>query len=107
MLRESIQQDVVVVGDLVLLEVLQGARDDLHAARLERELRYFPVLPMMSETVATEAARLYRILRADGITIRKTVDLVIATFCLLNDHALLQDDRDFMPIAERFGLRLA
>lgn len=62
---------------------------------------------MMSEAVATEAARLYRLLRADGITIRKTVDLVIATFCLLNEHELLQDDRDFQPFADRFGLRLA
>lgn len=106
MLRHSIQQDAVLVGDLVLLELLQGARDDAHAALLYGELAFFPIVPMMSELVSVKAASIYRSLRADGVTIRKTVDLVIATFCLVNDHELLQDDRDFQPVADRFGLRL-
>ena len=62
---------------------------------------------MVRRQVAVEAARIYRALRADGMSIRKTVDLIIATFCLLGDHHLLHSDRDFTPFAERFGLRLA
>ncbi|GGE08883.1 ribonuclease VapC [Aureimonas endophytica] len=103
--RSSNKMDLIV-SDLVLLEVLRGARDDAHAARLERELRRFPVVETMSERVAVEAARIYRALRAEGVTIRKTVDLAIATFCILNGHALLQSDRDFPPIAARFPLQL-
>ncbi|MBC8130655.1 MAG: PIN domain nuclease [Rhizobiaceae bacterium] len=105
-LRSLDRPSEVLTGDLVLLEVLQGARDDRHSKQLETVLRAFPVVPMMSEPVAVEAARIYRVLRGDGFTIRKTVDLIIATFCILNGHALVQDDRDFRPIAERFDLRL-
>ena len=61
----------------------------------------------MSAAIAREGARIYRTLRADGTAIRKTVDLIIATFCLMGDHHLLHIDRDFTPHAERFGLRLA
>ena len=106
-LQRAFRADEVLVGDLVLLEVLRGARHDRDAQRLERTLRQFAVVPMMSEAIAQEGARIYRTLRADGITIGKTVDLIIATFCLMGDHHLLHSDRDFTPIAERFGLRLA
>lgn len=98
--------DQVLIGDLILLEVLQGARDDAHAARIERALRAFAIAPMLDPTIAVQAARNYRLLRARGITIRKTIDMIIGTFCLLGGHALLHDDRDFDPMAEHLGLRI-
>jgi predicted nucleic acid-binding protein len=95
--------DQVLIGDLILLEVLQGARDD---ARIERALRAFAIAPMLDPAIAIQAARNYRFLRARGITIRKTIDMIIGTFCLLGGHALLHDDRDFDPMAEHLGLRI-
>lgn len=101
------EDDQLLVGDLILLEVLQGARDDAHAARIERNLRRYPVAPMLNERLAVRAAGNYRHLRARGITIRKTVDMIIATFCIEGGHCLLHNDRDFDPMVQHLGLRLA
>ena len=106
-LQQRLRADEILVGDLVLLEVLRGARDDRDVQRLDKILRRFAIVPMMDEDIAREGARLYRVLRGDGITIRKTVDLIIATFCLVGGHYLLHGDRDFMPFVKRFGLKLA
>jgi predicted nucleic acid-binding protein len=97
----------IVVGDLVLLEVLRGARDDRHAARLERSLCRFVVEPMVSDAIAVAAAGHARLLREQGITIRKTIDLLIASFCIERGYALLHQDRDFGMIAQHLDLQLA
>ncbi len=97
----------IVVGDLVLLEVLRGARDERHADRLERSLRRFKVERMVDETIAVAAARHSRLLRSRGVTIRKTIDLVIAAFCIERDYELLHQDRDFDMIARHTALRIA
>ncbi len=97
----------VIIGDIVLLEVLQGSRDDAHAARLERDLRNFPILSMLSAGLASLAARNYRELRNRGITIRKTPNLIIGTFCIAHGHHLLHNDRDFDPMAKHLGLLVA
>jgi predicted nucleic acid-binding protein len=98
--------DLLLIGDLILLEVLQGARDEAHAARIERGLRRYPVAPMLDERLAVRAARNYRRLRAHGITVRKTIDMIIGTFCIEGGHRLLHDDRDFDPMAGFLGLRV-
>jgi predicted nucleic acid-binding protein len=98
--------DEILVGDLILLEVLQGARDEAHAARIERDLRQFPIEPMLDERLAVRAAANYRELRRRGSTVRKTVDVIIGTFCLERGHALLHDDRDFDPFAMHLGMRV-
>ena len=72
---------------------------------LREALGFFDLATMGGPEVAEEAARLYRALRAEGVTIRKTVDLFIATFCILHGHILLQRGRNFAPLT-RFGLRL-
>jgi predicted nucleic acid-binding protein len=77
------------------------------AARLEHDLRRFDVVPMLDDVLAVRAARNYRSLRALGVTPRKTIDLIIGTFCIEMDHTLLHDDRDFDPMVEHLGLRLA
>jgi len=105
-LRGLFGREPLVVGDPVLLEVLQGARDEGHARQLEQFLRQFVVLPMLDDAVAVQAAAHYRQLRARGITVRKTVDLVIGTWCIRHDIALLHDDRDFDPM-QVLGLRVA
>jgi predicted nucleic acid-binding protein len=105
-LRLFRDDDQIIVGDLVLLEVLQGARDDLVAMRIERSLRRFDVVTMLDGALAVRAAANYRLLRSRGITIRKTIDLIIGTFCIELGHRLLHDDRDFDPMVEHLGLRL-
>ena len=94
------------MGDLVLLEVLQGARDEQHAMRIEMDLREFRIERMLDEELAVRAAGHYRALRDRGVTVRKTVDLIIGTFCLERGHVLLHDDRDFNSMAMHLGLRV-
>lgn len=95
--------DTILVGDLVLLEILRGARDDAHAARIERALRRFAIAAMLDDALAVEAARNHRILRRLGMTIRRAADLVIGTFCIAHGHTLLHADRDFDPMARHLG----
>lgn len=97
----------IIVGDLVLTECLQGARDESHAARLETGLRAFVIEEMLSVALSVEAARNYRTLRALGITPRATIDVIIATFCIARGYALLHQDRDFDPMVTHLGLRVA
>jgi predicted nucleic acid-binding protein len=96
----------VLVGDLILLEVLQGARNEQHASRIEQALRRFPVEPMLDADLAVRAAWNVRSLRARGITVRKTIDIIIGTFCIERGHQLLHDDRDFLPMETHLGLRV-
>ena len=100
------EDDQILIGDLILLEILQEARDEAHATRIERNLRRYPVVPMLNDAIAVQAARHYRLLRARGITVRKTVDMLIGTFCIMGGHRLLHDDRDFEPMAVKLGLRM-
>jgi predicted nucleic acid-binding protein len=104
-LRRPEIADDIVVGDIVLAEVLQGARDEAHAARLEASLRNFPVVDMVGGDLAAKAARHYRNLRAAGITVKKIADLLIGTFCIEHGHALLHCDVDFEPMVRMCGLR--
>jgi predicted nucleic acid-binding protein len=103
-LIEAAGREPLIVGDLVMAEVLQGARDDQHAARIERNLRQHIVTSMMSEGIAVAAARNCRTMRALGVTVRKTIDVLIGTFCIERGHQLLHDDRDFDPMETLLGL---
>jgi predicted nucleic acid-binding protein len=96
----------ILVGDLILMEVLQGARNEPTAARIEQNLRTYQVATMCDATVAVQAAHNYRSLRERGITVRKTIDMIIGTFCIAGGHGLLHDDRDFEPMATFLGLRV-
>jgi predicted nucleic acid-binding protein len=103
-LEVAVSREPILVGDLILLEVLQGARDELHAARIERGLRRFEIVPLLDANLAPRAAKNYRRLRDMGITVRKTNDIVIGTFCIERGCSLLHDDRDFAPMEEHLGL---
>jgi predicted nucleic acid-binding protein len=105
-LRSISDLSTIIVGDIVLLELLQGTRTEAAAAALEARLRRFEVRNMLSTHIAIEAARNYRHLRQRGITIRKTIDMIIATYCINDGHYLLHHDRDFAPMAEHLGLKV-
>ena len=107
-LRNLIEEDDdrILVGDVILLEVLQGARDETQAVRIETALRSFRIVQMLDVRLAVMAADYYRRLRRQGITVRKTMDMIIGTFCIDGGHELLHDDRDFLAMAEHLGLRV-
>jgi predicted nucleic acid-binding protein len=87
-----------------IVEVLQGLHDEREASTVEGALNEFELLAMPDAALAIEAARNYRRLRAAGRTCRKTIDVVIATYCLRYQHALLHRDRDFDGFEELLGL---
>lgn len=87
--------------DIILSEVLQGVRDESTATDVERRLLKLEVFTSGGVDLAREAARNYRILRNRGLTVRKTIDCLIATFCIREGHSLLHRDRDFDPF-ERY-----
>jgi predicted nucleic acid-binding protein len=104
-LAEAAAREPLLIGDLILLEILQGARDDLQAARIERDLRRYRMVPLLDDVLAVRGADNYRKLRALGLTIRKTADIIIGTFCIERSHTLLHDDRDFEPMVRHLGLK--
>lgn len=89
---------------LISCEVLQGLRDERRAALVEAELRGLEIFEAGGVELAIQAARNYRTLRSQGKTVRKTVDGLIATFCLQGQHSLLHRDRDFDPFEQLLGL---
>jgi predicted nucleic acid-binding protein len=105
-LEDAVTREPLLIGDLILLEILQGARDEAHAARIEQGLRQYVVVSLLDGDLAPRAARNYRKLRALGITIRKTADIIIGTFCIERRHALLHDDRDFDAMEAHLGLKV-
>lgn len=99
--------ELLVTGDLILAEVLQGFaanRDFQHARTL---LESFEVVAIAGREVCIEAAQNFRTLRRKGVTIRKTIDTIIATCCIRNGYVLLHNDRDFDAFVEHLGLRVA
>jgi predicted nucleic acid-binding protein len=95
------------IGDLILAEVLQGFRLDRDFRRAKELLTSLSLFEMLGVENAVRSAENYRVLRKRGITIRKTADVIIASFCIVEDHALLFSDRDFVPFVEELGLRAA
>jgi predicted nucleic acid-binding protein len=92
--------------DIILCEVLQGIRDDLAFARVRRDLMRFDVFDSGGSELALASAENYRYLRSKGITVRKTIDCLIATFCIEKGHALLHRDRDFDAFEKHSGLHV-
>jgi predicted nucleic acid-binding protein len=96
-LNTELDRQRLGLTDIILCEVLQGVRDDVVAKEVERRLLNLEVFDTGGVAVAREAARNYRALRSRGYTVRKTIDCLIATFCLRGQHSLLHRDRDFDP----------
>jgi len=98
------RERTLAVGDLVLTEVLQGTRDERDYAYKRAWLDSFDQVTIVDRNVAIAAARNYRYLRGLGITIRKTIDTLIATRCILDAIPLLYSDRDYDPFVQHLGL---
>lgn len=106
LLDDLLGRQPLLIGDLILTEVLQGFRHDRDFQRARDLLDTLTFQPMVGREVALRSAINYRALRSRGITVRKTVDLIIGTFCLINDHRLLHADRDFDPMESVLGLHV-
>ncbi|MBA2379782.1 MAG: PIN domain nuclease [Blastocatellia bacterium] len=95
----------IVIGDLVLAEVLQGCSDPRIFKETVRLFGLAEFVVIGGYRVSLAAARNYITLRSKGITVRKTIDTLIATRCIINDYELLHSDRDFLPFEEHLGLK--
>lgn len=96
--------DVAATGDLILVEVLQGFREESDFASAKRALSKLPSFDLLGSRRAEQAAGRYRELRRAGVTVRKTIDVVIGSFCIDEGIPLLFSDRDFLPMVEHLGL---
>jgi len=92
--------------DLILCELLQGIRDESRFNVVYYVMLEFEIFPMGGIELAVQSARNFRTLRARGYTIRKTIDCLIATYCLENGHQLLHNDSDFSPFEQVLGLQV-
>ena len=98
--------ELLAIGDLILTEVLQGFADERDFNQARRMLTSLTVVELGGQKIAIQAAKNFRALRGRGITVRKTIDTVIATRCIESGYELLHDDRDFDGFAKHLGLRV-
>ena len=96
----------IIIGDLILTEILQGFRSDNDYKTAKSLLSDLPFHRMGGYPVAVQSAKNYRILRKKGVTVRKTIDIIIGTYCILEGLLLLHDDRDFEPMVSHLSLRI-
>jgi predicted nucleic acid-binding protein len=99
-------QEPLAIGDLILTEVLQGFDDEQNFDDVRKMLTSLRVVELGGQEIAIQAARNFRALRRLGVTVRKTIDTVIATRCIESGYDLLHSDRDFDPFARHLGLRV-
>ncbi len=97
----------IAAGDLMLVEVLQGFRTDSDFATARELLMSLTVVNMLNTSIALRSAANFRMLRKKGITVRKTIDTIIATYCIENSLALLYSDKDFQPFRQHLNLQSA
>ena len=105
-LRDTLGRQPYVVGDLMLAEVLQGFRHQSDFDRARDALLRLPVVALVNRDLALLSAANYRRLRSRGVTIRSTLDCLIATYCITNEVVLLHSDRDFSAFERHLGLTI-
>jgi predicted nucleic acid-binding protein len=104
-LDELLGTEELAIGDLILTEVLQGFSSDRDFDQARSLLTSLKVVELGGAEIAIQAVRNFRALRAEGVTVRKTIDTLIATWCIEYGFELLHDDRDFEPFATHLGLK--
>ena len=104
-LDELLGSEPLAIGDLILTEVLQGFGSDREFNAARKVLLALDMVVLGGPDVAVEAAKNFRKLRSLGVTVRKTIDTVIATRCIVSGHTLLHSDRDFDAFEQHLGLR--
>ncbi len=103
-LDSALGKEIIIVGDLILAEVLQGFKSDHDFYKAKKLLSNFRIMEMLGQELAIKSAENYRLLRKKGVTVRKTIDVIIGTFCIHNNISLLHDDQDFHPLTIHLGL---
>jgi predicted nucleic acid-binding protein len=104
-LHAHLREEPVIIGDIILAEVLQGFSKDSDFRKAKQLLDTLVFREMLGRDLAVKSAQNYRYLRKKGVTIRKTIDVMIATFCIENDLPLLHSDRDFEPMSKYLNLK--
>jgi predicted nucleic acid-binding protein len=107
LLDELLGRNELAVGDLILAEILQGVRSDSDFRKVRKTLESFTLIELAGIEIAIKAAQNFRTLRKMGITVRKTIDSIIATRCIEDGLTLLHSDKDFLPFSQHLGLRVA
>ena len=97
----------ILLGDLILTEILQGFQEDRLFREAQNMLENFPIVPILGMQLAIQSAKNFRILRKRGVTVRKTIDVMIGTYCIEQHIPLLYADRDFDPMVRHLGLHSA
>ncbi len=105
-LRDNADRSQIATGDLILCEVLQGFRNNSDYQAAQDLLLSFPYYDIGGKILALQSAQNYRQLRQRGLTVRKTIDVLIATCCICNGLKLLHSDRDFDAMEEQLGLQV-
>lgn len=105
LLDNALGSETVAIGDLIALEILQGFKSDADYNTAKGLIGALSVYEMLGSDAAYKCADNYRSLRKKGITIRKTADIIIATFCIEKNFPLLFSDKDFVPFVDHLGLR--
>jgi predicted nucleic acid-binding protein len=104
-LDQALGRDEIIIGDLILTEVLQGFRKESDFHKAHELLDSFPVVSMLGPEMAVKSAENYRKLRKLGVTVRKMIDVMIASYCIEHALPLLYSDRDFDPIKQHLSLQ--
>lgn len=105
LLDSALGTEAVAIGDLIALEILQGFKKDKDYNTAKELINSLTIYDMLGQSAVLNCADNYRKLRKKGIIIRKTADVIIASFCLLHDFPLLFSDKDFQPFVKHLGLK--
>jgi len=104
-LDSALGKEIIIVGDIILAEVLQGFKSDRDFNKAKELLSNFRFMEMLNQELAIKSAKNYRFLRKKGVTVHKTIDVIIGTFCIHHNIPLLHDDQDFDPLTKHLGLQ--
>ena len=105
LLDELLNRELILIGDLILTEVLQGFRFDKDFKKAREFMNTLQFCNLGGYDNAIKAAQNYRKLRKKGLTVRKTIDVIIGTYCIENNLLILHDDQDFVPMEKHLGLK--
>ena len=98
--------DEIFMGDLIVTEIMQGARTEKSITQIKDVISKMQCVNMVGQIVAYQSAANYRFLRSKGITVRKTIDMLIGTYCIISNASLIHNDVDFEPMEEHLGLKV-
>jgi len=105
-LDTELQKNRIITGDLIIVELLQGFRNRKEYVQARKLIETLEYRDLAGKAIALKTAANFRLLRSKGITIRKTIDVIIATFCIENKFRLIHNDHDFDPMEKYLGLKV-